>query len=166
KQGVGPNTRHGPPLNAGETIVLVVDQEMKSAGGTALGREYRATYSVGSTERRPVTPSAWKLTLPRNKTIDGLIITFDRLMDTEVSSQSIRVKTLEGGFIEGAVECDGRIWTFVPTEPWTSADYELAIYPTLEDLSGNRIYASFDKPADANVKSKGVASLPFRALVE
>ena len=158
KQGVGPNTRSGAPLKAGETYTVVVSGAMKSAEGQPMATPKVIAYRVAPALRRALAPAKWKLDLPGGQSLDPLVITFDRAMDIGSTARRLQVKDGNGRLVIGRVRTDGRTWHFQPTTRWSPGAYRLVVDPDLEDVAGNTIHSAFDAKA-------GTMQTPTRAKI-
>lgn len=161
KQGLSSNKRYGLALEEGARYALLLNGRMESASGVQLQTTHRFEYQITAPERRPIRPEQWRLRLPKYQTNSGLEVRFQRQMDSGAAARFIRVKKLSGEYFAGKVEYDGDIWRFQPTAPWASADYELVVHPSLEDVSGNTPQSEFDQPIVAAAHARKLISLPF-----
>jgi hypothetical protein len=63
----------------------------------------------------------------------------------------------------GAIADGETQWTFAPTEPWQTGDYNLSVLPELEDVSGNRIGHAFETLSSGGDDThQPPAHVPFR----
>ncbi|MEM7376965.1 MAG: hypothetical protein AAF460_05595 [Pseudomonadota bacterium] len=143
KQGVGPNTRVGAPLETGRRYRLVVSGRMRSAAGVPLGTTVHHLLTVGEVERRAVAPDTWRVSSPVGGTRDPLEVRFDRAMDTLALQRFLRVRGGNGVPLDGTSVTDGTRWSFTPVDAWPDAA-QLVAAPALEDVAGNRVRAAFD----------------------
>ncbi|PUB11850.1 hypothetical protein [Yoonia sediminilitoris] len=147
KQGVGPNTAGGAPLQAGENYRLIVPDQMRSAASVPLDAPVTLAFRVGPAERRPIDPADWDILAPRAASLALLSIGFDRIMDTGTVMRLLRLEAPDGSRVHGEINTDGGSWSIAPTTPWAAGTYRLIVAPELEDLSGNTPGAPFDASA-------------------
>jgi hypothetical protein len=144
KQGVGPNTQAGAPLQPGKSYRLVVSARMESAAGIALGADVTIGFRVGPAERRALSPEGWQILPPAAGSHAPLTVAFDRIMDSGAVRRLLRLQDSAGRALRGQITTDGGGWSFVPERAWQAGGYQLIVDPELEDVSGNTIGAPFD----------------------
>ncbi|MEL6688821.1 MAG: hypothetical protein AAFP28_00765 [Pseudomonadota bacterium] len=147
KQGVGPNSHVGAPLEEGESYRLTVAEGMKSAAGEPLAQDTAIAFRVGPAERRAIAPETWQILSPPVNTRAPLTVAFDRIMDTGAVRRLIVLEDMNGDRVPGNVETDGGGWSLSPASNWTSGTYRLVIDPELEDVAGNTPGVPFDAEA-------------------
>ncbi len=147
KQGVGPNTSDGAPLQIGESYRLIVSDQMKSAKGIALDAPVSLTFRVGPPERRAIDPGDWKILAPRAGTLAPVSVAFDRIIDDGAVLRLLTMETPDGTHIRGEVQTDGGGWSLTPSTPWAPGRYRLVVDSELEDISGNTPGVPFDAAA-------------------
>ncbi|MCH2164856.1 MAG: hypothetical protein MK098_09425 [Marinovum sp.] len=157
KQGVGPNTTGGAPLEVGRTYRLSISSQMQSAAGVPLSSEAAVSFRVGPPERRKLEPRNWEIERPHVGSFAPLSIAFDRIMDRGTVLRLVTLLGPDGAHIGGQRTTDGGGWSLVPNQPWRPGRYSLMIHPALEDIAGNTIDAPFDaKPGTIGQKSAPV----------
>lgn len=144
KQGVGPNTQAGAPLQPGESYALVLSERMQSAAGATLGTDVTLAFHVGLAERRAVNPAKWHILAPAAGSYAPITVAFDRVMDSGATQRLLHMQDSVGSRLRGAITSDGGGWSFTPVQAWQADDYQLIVDPELEDVSGNTIAAPFD----------------------
>ncbi|MGX9354721.1 Ig-like domain-containing protein [Roseobacteraceae bacterium S113] len=144
KQGVGPNTHGGAPLQAGESYRLVVSEHMRSAAGLRLEAPVSLAFRVGPAERRAIAPEEWDVLVPSAASHTPLTLAFDRVIDSNTALRMLTLMGPDGRRVEGVVHSDGGGWSLSPTVPWMTGTYRLIVDPELEDISGNTPAAPFD----------------------
>ncbi|MEM6987070.1 MAG: hypothetical protein AAF499_11080 [Pseudomonadota bacterium] len=144
KQGVGPQTRVGTPLQQDQRYRLVVDGDMVSADGVPIGRDRAHRFSVGEAVHRAITPRTWRRHVPRIGSTDALIVQFDRLMDEWAVRRYVSLVNSRGEAVDGVASSNGEAWSIKPTQPWTGEAYHLRVRAELEDVSGNTPRSAFD----------------------
>jgi hypothetical protein len=153
KRGLQLNQTLGPPLQAGGRYRLQSECE-----GIA---PFRHEFDVAGEERRPLDPAKWRILdpVPRTGTREPLRLEAPVLMDEPLFERYVRPD------LKGSVSIDGgRIWSFVPDQPWGEFGSEYKIYfgARLEDVSGNRPGRSFDEPATGVRKEAQTVIREFR----
>jgi hypothetical protein len=144
KQGVGPNTQVGAPLQPGESYQLVVSEWMQSAAGAPLETDMTLAFRVGPAERRAIDPASWQIMTPPEGSHAPITVAFDRIMDSGAVLRLLHLQDSVGNRLRGAITSDGGGWSFTPVQAWRAGDYHLIIDPELEDVSGNTSAAPFD----------------------
>ena len=144
KQGVGPNSEAGPPLEEGRSYRLEIPAGMRGVSGQPMGNDATISFRVGPPERRKLRPETWAIQKPTFGTQDPISVAFDRIMDAGAVVRLLRLIGPDGTRIEGEITTDGGGWSIAPKTPWVSGTYHLAVDPTLEDVSGNTIGSAFD----------------------
>jgi hypothetical protein len=136
KRGLQPNLQAGPPLRDGETVTLVIDDDIRDADGLPLAQGARRTYRVGPAIRSRVDPALWDVRWPVTEG-EQVVIRFDRPMDRAQTQRFIRVAD------------DGRA---------------IRVDTRLEDLAGNSVRRVFDRdledPDDAGIDDDEILLTP------
>lgn len=164
KQGVGPNAAVGPPLVAGESYRLVVDDSMQSAAGEVLGSDVAVSFKVGAAVRTPIDPTEWQVLIPPAGTQAPLNVAFDRIIDTGAVRRLITLRDADGHQMQGHIETDGGGWSLMPEGAWPPGDYTLVIDPELEDISGNTPGMRFDAQAGTIGTTQAASQRQFTIL--
>lgn len=153
KRDILPNRRMGRPLQAGETITLVVKKDWLDARGVPLASEFRRAYRVGAADERALDTSAWRVASPAAGTREPVIVTFPEALDHGLLQRALGV-TRTGTAVPGEPQVEDRAtrWRFAPRDAWQAGEYTLVVLPILEDVAGNRIGRAFE------VASPGAAS--------
>lgn len=166
KQGVGPNVQVGAPLQRDKRYTLVISRGMKDYQGNTLDRDFTKSFTVQAPLRSAIQPEKWMTRLPKARSREPLILEFLRIMDRPMLFRSIRVLDADGQVVKGTMtvlENETR-WEFIPSLPWHSGQYRLAVSTDLEDVAGNNVRAAFDVAVEEtimNEKSAGQAFVPF-----
>jgi hypothetical protein len=147
KRGLVAHRRLGYPLEAGQTIRVLVDRGFLDAGGRPLCEGAERTYRVAPDERRRVDPTAWKLRVPVPGSSEGLEVVFDRSLDHALIDRCLRVLGPDGKTTPGYGEAGPgeSSWTYHPTHSWPPGEHRLVVDPVLEDLAGNSVRRVFDR---------------------
>jgi hypothetical protein len=166
KRGLVSHREIGYPLSAGGSFRVVVGDGFRDARGARLRVGAERRYEVGDDERRHVEPDRWTLTTPRGGSVDPLVVAFDRPLDHGLLARCLAVAGPGDQPVAGMAEPgpEERSWRFVPSRPWATGAYELAVDPVLEDLAGNSVGRVFDRdlerPED-DPRTDGPVRLPF-----
>jgi hypothetical protein len=145
KRGILPNRASGRPLTPGMTFAITVKREWPDAHGKPLASAVRKEYRVGPPVERALATSDWRVAAPAAGSRDPLVVTFPAPMDRGLAQRALTV--LRGAFaIPGMIDLASAEteWRFTPHEAWQASDYELTVFPFLEDVSGNRIGTAFE----------------------
>lgn len=165
KRGVLPHETVGPPLRAGGTYTLVVDDELEDARGAPLREAFRHTFRVLQADRAQPKAEDWGLLPPAGG--DGALeLAFPESLDQALLQHMLTVENPQGERLAGEVEVieDERGWRFRPPEPWRKGRYAVVVDTALEDLAGNSLRRLFDietlehEPPETE---RGVVRLPF-----
>jgi len=166
KRGVRPLEEIGPSMQADGRYTLVIDKDWRDGDGAPLKAAYRRTFEVGPPDRDPPAPAAWRISIPKARTRQPLVIRFAEPMDNALARRLIWVtdtgrRKLSGNVVLADLE---REWSFVPDTDWPVGRYEIVADTLLEDLAGN----SLEKPFEVDVfeqvderLSKKTVTLPF-----
>jgi hypothetical protein len=156
KRGVGPNVQVGPPLQSGKSYTLVISKGMKDYRGKSLARSFTKSFTVNTPIRSALLPEKWIKHLPKAKSQGPLTLEFLRIMDRPILFRSIRVLDEAGKTVRGEITVleNETGWEFIPSSPWHSGQYRLAVSTDLEDVAGNNVRAAFDVAIDETVMNK------------
>jgi hypothetical protein len=146
KRGVGPNRELGPPLKASLEYTLAIGSGMIDIFGRPLREACYKRFRVTEAVREHVTVEQWMVVPPRTKSRQPLALIFPRPLDWALLPQTISVAGEQS--IDGRVVVDRceRRWSFTPTSPWAVGSYHVRVESHLEDVCGNSVLASFDRP--------------------
>lgn len=163
KRGILPNKQMGRALEAGRRYTLVVKKDWRDGHGLPLKEEFRHQFSVSPAIERPLTTSAWKVSVPRAGSREALTVAFPEPLDHGLLPRAITV-TRSGEPVDGAVsiEAGETRWLFTPQKPWAPGEYAIVALAFLEDLAGNRIGRAFEVD---NFERTAVTSEPERTTV-
>lgn len=168
KRGLVPNLEAGAVLEEGRQYTLAVDKNWPDASGKPLAAPFRHQFKAGPPVRKGLDPGLWTLRPPAQHSREALTIAFPEPLDHALAERLIHVEEDKGSAVAGeaAVSADARLWSFVPTRPWDSHSYRLAIGAALEDVAGNRIGRAFEvdetSPVTVKILTEDVY-LPFKA---
>jgi hypothetical protein len=146
KRGVGPNVELGPPLRQGDRYTLVIGAHMIDAMGNPLRGSFTKSFRVVPAIRNAIDPRQWTVSLPASGTLQPLALTFPASIDQALLSRDIRIVGASQKPVAGDIEIDQHEtrWAFTPSAPWQAGLYHLEVGASLEDVSGNTIWAPFD----------------------
>jgi len=146
KQGVAPNLEAGAPLIDNGRYQLVIGADLTDAYGRPLEDDVTKAFTVVTPDYQSPDPTLWAISTPIAGTHDTLTVTLDGTIDPIMAPQLIRLEDETGQAVATTFSLgDGeQALQLTPVEAWTTGQYRLAVYPTLEDYSGNRIESLFD----------------------
>jgi hypothetical protein len=146
KRGLRTNLEDGPPLTAGETYALEVDDSWIDAAGAPLASGATKTFVAVSADRERPDAAGWQLTAPRTNTREPLEVALGESLDFALLQRLIRVVDARGVRLNGSISlAEGeRSWRFVPDEAWTAGSHYVEVDHRLEDLAGNNLHRLFD----------------------
>jgi hypothetical protein len=146
KRGVGPNVELGPPLRQGDRYTLVIGTHMIDATGNRLRGTFAKSFRVAAANRKAIDPRQWIVTPPAGGTRQALALTFPAPLDQALLSRDIRIVGAGQKPVAGDIEIDQHEtrWAFTPSAPWQAGLYHVEVGASLEDVSGNTIWAPFD----------------------
>ena len=149
KRGLARRQEMGPALIEGKRYSLVIEREFQDARGVPMRAEFRKQFRVTPSDRVPPDTAQWRLTIPKARTTDALVVDFTKPMDWAMLRRVLDVRGADGRVAGiAAVERDETEWRFIPAEPWKAGGYQLIIDMSFEDVAGNRIGRAFDVDLD------------------
>jgi len=145
KRDLTSNRMIGPPIAEGKRYTLIVDREWPDARGVPMVEGFRKVYRGGPALRVPPDPKLWKITSPRARAVDPVVIDFPTSMNYPLLQRMIQV-TGPRGTIAGTIDVQRQEtqWRFTPREPWPAGEYQLIVDTGIEDVAGNHIGQPFD----------------------
>jgi hypothetical protein len=167
KRWVGPNVELGSPLKAGQEYTLEIGSGMLDQYGRPLGKSFRKHFLVSDPVREQITVENWKVLPPATGSREALVLTFPRPLDWALLLQAISIELQDGSVIDGQIvvdQCERR-WSFTPKPSWVQGVYRIHVGSDLEDVCGNDIAGSFDRPIRKNAdpaERVGLSSLTFQ----
>ena len=152
KRGVKPLEEIGPALQPGKSFTLRISRAWRDAQGAPLKADFEKTFKVVEADREPPNPLRWKITAPKAKTRDAVMVAFDEPMDHALAQRVLRITDPTGAPVAGSVKMDSldKAWTFVPEKQWAKGTHKLVAPTIIEDLAGNNI----GKPFDVDLEEK------------
>jgi hypothetical protein len=145
KRDLTSNRMIGPPIAEGKRYTLIVDREWPDARGVPMVEGFRKSYRGGPALRTPPDPKLWKITSPKAKAADPVIVDFPTSMNYPLLQRMIQV-TGPRGNIAGSIDVQRQEtqWRLTPQQPWSAGEYQLIVDTGIEDLAGNHIGQPFD----------------------
>jgi hypothetical protein len=167
KTGLVANATLGRALRAGHSYELVVLRGWPSAEGAPLPRSVVKRFVVGAEDRKRLDEGAWKVTAPAARTTAPLVISFGKPLDRLLLEQSLAMMDAGGALVAGKANLanEEREWRFVPQHPWAAGRYAIEIDPALEDLAGNDLVESFDRPPSEHPRMRRRAPIAVHVRV-
>lgn len=167
KRGVGPNRELGPPLKAGQDYTLAIGPEMVDLSGCPLHEGFYKHFNVTEAVREPISVEQWKIALPGTKSRQRLALMFPRPLDWALLWRKITIESEDGRPVDGrvAIEQGEKRWSFTPTSPWNEGSYCVRVKSNLEDICGNSLLGTFDRPFRSTgdlVNEASNSSIPFQ----
>jgi hypothetical protein len=164
KRGILPNRTMGRALKPGETFTLLVRGGWPDAHGNPTVATFGRAYLVGPPIERGLDPAAWRISSPPAGSREALLVDFPWPLDRGLLQRAITVHRGDVVVPGQSQIADGETqWTFAPTEPWQTGDYNLSVLPELEDVSGNRIGHAFETLSPGGDDThQPPAHVPFR----
>jgi hypothetical protein len=113
-----------------------------------LSETVRKRFLVTDVVREPIAVEHWKIVPPETNSRQPLVLMFPRPLDWALLEHTITIASTSEQSIDGQMEIDRceRRWSFTPVSPWAAASYHVCVASSLEDVCGNSIIATFDRP--------------------
>jgi len=128
--------------------IVEISPDIADLAGNVLGRGYSFSFETGDALERtpPVVISTSPASAEQGVAVDTTIsVTFSEAIDpSSVTTATMTVMDVDGTSVSGTVNVSGTTATFVPLRPLDyGVAYIVIIDSTVEDLSGNRMPASY-----------------------
>lgn len=158
KEALGLSEALGPVLVPNRTYTLEIRGGLPDEKGRPLRQTFRLPFRTTVADHTQPKIEAWQITPPAAGIKSTLQVRFGETLDYALAQDGISVETADGQPFAGTVEVnsDAAGFTFVPSAPWRSGSYRLAVAGVVEDLAGNSFYRPFEAPS-------GHASKPLAA---
>ncbi|MEO0382490.1 MAG: hypothetical protein AAF234_02970 [Pseudomonadota bacterium] len=155
KRGVATNLELGPALLEGQRYSITVAEGWPSANGQQELPRFEQHFLVSASLRELPNTDLWRITQPAARTLDPLLIAFDRPFDHQLAQTSIHVVGPDGQSIPGTVSIEDheRTWRFVPESPWPAQTLDITIDALLEDVAGNNFRDLLDHAVETDVRA-------------
>jgi hypothetical protein len=152
KRGVRPLEEIGPALQTGKTYTLQITSDWRDAAGAPLKSDFKKTFKVTAADRESPNPLRWKISSPKEKSRDPLIVSFDEPLDHALAQRVLRITDPSGAPLAGSIKLDAadRTWIFTPQKRWSAGTHQLIIPAIIEDLAGNNVGKPFDVDLEEN----------------
>jgi hypothetical protein len=146
KSGLIAHKNWGRALKAGNNYHLVINKKWRTAEGSELSTAFEKKFTVIPEDK--IKPVIDKLTTPKAKTFDPLVIYFNKPMDKALLHLCLQIRNSQGEMVPGSWKtlADEKNNQFIPAEPWEKLAYTLALDGRLEDVAGNNFFSPFEKP--------------------
>ncbi|MCF2859461.1 hypothetical protein L1286_18405 [Pseudoalteromonas sp. SMS1] len=148
KTGLVAHNTLGRALEDGSTYQLVIN------AGAINQKTCTSVYTKRFTVVAPIyekpSVNSWRISQPKERTKQPLIIDFNAPIDHTSLAYRIRVKNGDGEIVSGLIDIGSqeKQWIFLPNTNWAEKEtYTLFVAPILEDIVGNRITGLFDQPS-------------------
>jgi hypothetical protein len=146
KTGLIPNKLLGTPLKQGNSYILTVSNNWKSARGAPLPKNYTKRIVVGKKDKHKPDIMLWELSDPNANTKEALSIYFGESMDAVLAQESLQILykseiPVKGKFMLGK---DEKSIIFIPLNSWNKGIYDISSHAIIEDLAGNNMNHLFD----------------------
>ena len=166
KTGVNLNVEFGPVLHAGRSYTLTVSGKWPSENGVTLGADVQKNFRATKRATAQLDTKTWRITPPPAGSTAPLTVRFPAPLDHALLLRCIRVPDASGMPLAGSATIGERdqSWSFIPAQPWDSANHILAADSILEDLAGNSLARPFelDLTTASPKKQPSTVTLPFR----
>jgi hypothetical protein len=161
KRGMGTNIELGAPLRQGDHYTLVIREGMSDAEGRPLLKSFSKSFRVIAAIREAIDPRRWTVDLPASGTRQPMLLSFPASLDHALLSRMIGVVDADQQPVVGRIELDRQEtrWAFTPSSAWVAGPYQLRLDASLEDVSGNTLWAPFDADAGRDI-ARGSADNP------
>jgi len=145
KTGLKTNENMGRALQLGEQYQLVIGQ-LEDVEGTQIKEAFIKSFYVSKEDRLSPNTKQWIVEIPKSNSQLPLIIYFPEMLDRLSLLQRLQLTDKNNQPLNGQIEIIKQKtgWRFVPTEKWSSGDYNLYIHARLEDPAGNNLNGLFD----------------------
>lgn len=162
KSGLTAHAELGRALTPGRRYRLEVGCGFRSAWGASLCTSFSKVFTVTEAWTACLHTAHFQLIPPMVRTRAPLGLRLPLPMDHVLLSAYLRVHDANGRPVLGEVSLqeEESLWQFVPQTEWEPGCYTLEVNPGLEDLAGNNLRESFDRPVTQLVSS-GRTTLPF-----
>lgn len=153
KRYLHPNIAEGKPLEAGKTLMVVIDKDWKDANGKGLKEATQISYQIGKADRQKPNTEDWTFVYPQSASAP-VEINFKEAMDHALLNSRIVILNEKNEAIEGRIELKNQEshWVFYPERAWLPGVYTLRLSTRLEDLAGNNLRRVFDR--DLTIQSE------------
>jgi len=147
KKGLHLNHELGSPLILNHQYQLIIDSTWEDALGLPLLSSFVKDFTITRRDAQSPQLKNWKVTVPREQSLDALEISFLEPIDKVLAENSIRIIGPHGKLCKGGIGISNNEmrWTFFPEGEWAGGAYKILVYSALSDISGNMIKGLFDR---------------------
>ncbi len=148
KTGLYAHHRLGRSLVPGRKYRLEVGRGFRAAHGGFLKEAFSKDFSVEKSSTVPLSVSQFQLLVPQTQTQTPLRLRLPRPMDHVLLAAFLEIRNSAAQLLAGQIslEEDESLWNFIPQCAWEPGCHTLEIDLRLEDLAGNNLQQSFDRP--------------------
>lgn len=146
KRALGLSEGLGPVLQPGRQYTVEITPGLRDQRGLPLVRPFRRVFRTVGFDRTQPTLQTWQIDAPGPGSREPLRVRFPEVMDHAMAGRVLALETSGGMRVAGVPSAsdDGRSWSFLPAQPWTTGDYTLVADGDLEDLAGNSLLRPFE----------------------
>lgn len=148
KTGLVAHNTMGRALQSGRDYTLVIDTGLRGADGCSLASIHRKTFRVVDADFDAPDLNRWEVTRPQAYSTEWLWIVLNGPHDHVSLAYRIRVVSEDGEVVPGRIALGAAEaeWRFQPNSKWGNNRHQIVIHPMLEDVAGNRLTGSFERP--------------------
>lgn len=150
KRGLAASVQLGLALLPGQDYQLVVRPRLSDLQGHALAEITRVPFRGAPPQKAPLDPAHWQWVSPDPGSHEPIVVHVGCALDFLSVRHALRVITADGACHAVTPDVVGETLLLHPHAPWPKAGY-LCLGPTLEDVCGNRVGASFEWSRDAGL---------------
>ncbi|MGI9289560.1 MAG: hypothetical protein ACR2P1_29615 [Pseudomonadales bacterium] len=164
KTGLRAHHTMGRALQSGSRYTLVIESSLMSTAGCSLAAEHRKPFRVTEANYDAPDPERWRVRAPQAHSTDWVSVLLNGPHDHVSLAYRVRVVDANGAIVPGRIDLGAADaeWRFQPAEPWKEGTYRITVDPTLEDVAGNRLTGSFERPlSDGNAST---VSIKFKTV--
>ena len=147
KQGLGPNEKLGPVMEAGNKYSIQISQELRDAQGIKLQEDYLKHFTTADRDTIKPNYNIWEVVAPQKNGYGLLTVHFNEPMDhgsilSLLSIQNANGEAIPGDWQEGKT---AHSVIYHPEKPWEVGKYNIVVSSRVEDLAGNNLNRLFDQ---------------------
>jgi len=156
KQGLGPNEKLGPVMEASNGYTISISQDLRDAEGIKMPKNF--TKDFKTSERDTIRPdyNKWQVIPPKADSFQPLTINFNEVMDHGSTLSLLSIQNANGEAIPGDWQ-EGKTAHSViyrPAKPWEKGRHKIVVSSRVEDRAGNNLNRLFDQ----NLKTKKIVT--------
>lgn len=164
KTGLQPNLEWGLGLQSNHQYHLVISG-IKDYRGNKLAETFSFSFTTTDADHSSPNYRQWHVEVPAAASTEPLVINFDEAINIAQLPDQIRI-------VKDGVDWPITLKTFAlrvalqSKAPWTSGDYELMVFNTLEDRAGNSLRKPFEVSDGRSIAKPQWISIPFQVKNE